>query len=318
MEKIKYSIIVPIYNNEKSIPGFNLNLLIENGMIQYPGLPRAINNMQVNTKITCPGVDANKTVINVSKLHVDLGQFPIDAHMLVKTPITDPDIDGHVKGNLDLATMKDLLPLEKGTSLAGKIAADITFKGKMSAIETSIIGFKGKLYNVKFFSSSKMTFQLAGSIEPDFSDAIDVFSKLVDYFNMFCLNGEYQPISLGDINSKMMNFKFIIKLEKDTLLDMKIFSDMLTLDEKVSDICSPNEENMLAVRHIISFKFNNSLVKMFPSSGIIKINILGTSSHNCANEIYSFICDIVKNGYDTITYKRPLTDEELLQNSIVN
>lgn len=187
-----------------------------------------------------------------------------------------------------------------------------------NAIETSIIGFKGKLYNVKFFSSSKMTFQLAGSIEPDFSDAIDVFSKLVDYFNMFCLNGEYQPISLGDINSKMMNFKFIIKLEKDTLLDMKIFSDMLTLDEKVSDICSPNEENMLAVRHIISFKFNNSLVKMFPSSGIIKINILGTSSHNCANEIYSFICDIVKNGYDTITYKRPLTDEELLQNSIVN
>ena len=121
--------------NEKSIPGFALNLLIENGMIQYPGLPRAINNMQVNTKITCPGVDANKTVINVSKLHVDLGQFPIDAHMLVKTPITDPDIDGHVKGNLDLATMKDLLPLEKGTSLAGKIAADITFKGKMSAIE---------------------------------------------------------------------------------------------------------------------------------------------------------------------------------------
>jgi len=133
--KMEFDGFVKGIYNEKSIPSFALNLLIENGMIQYPGLPRAINNIQVNTKITCPGVDADKTIINVSKLHVDLGQFPIDAHMLVKTPISDPDIDGHVKGNVDLAAIKDLIPLEKNTNLAGKVAADVSFKGRMSSIE---------------------------------------------------------------------------------------------------------------------------------------------------------------------------------------
>ena len=78
--------------NEKSIPGFAFNLLIENGMVQYPGLPRALKNMQVKTGITCPGGDADKTIIDVSRFHVDLGQFPIDARILIKTPVSDPDI----------------------------------------------------------------------------------------------------------------------------------------------------------------------------------------------------------------------------------
>jgi hypothetical protein len=121
--------------NEKSIPGFAFNLLIENGMVQYPGLPRALKNMQVKTGITCPGGDADKTIIDVSRFHVDLGQFPIDARILIKTPVSDPDIDASVKGNVDLGTVKDLIPLDKGTNLAGLVNADVRFQGRMSSID---------------------------------------------------------------------------------------------------------------------------------------------------------------------------------------
>jgi uncharacterized protein YihD (DUF1040 family) len=71
--KLAFNGFVKGVYNEKSIPGFAFNLFIENGSIQYPSLPRGISNLQVKTSITCPGVDVNKTVIDVSKLHADLG-----------------------------------------------------------------------------------------------------------------------------------------------------------------------------------------------------------------------------------------------------
>lgn len=121
--------------NDKSIPSFALNLNIENGKVQYPSLPLAISNMQVACAVTCPGGDADRTVVNLSKFHVDLGQFPIDAKLLLKTPISDPDIDASVKGKVDLNTLKDLMPLEEGMKLSGIVTADAAFAGKMSSIE---------------------------------------------------------------------------------------------------------------------------------------------------------------------------------------
>ena len=121
--------------NEKRIPGFAFNLLIENGSIQYPALPRGITNMQVKASITCPGGDVDKTIINVSKLHADLGQFPLDARLYVSTPVSNPNIDAAVKGKVELSTLKDLIPLETGTTLSGEVAADISVKGRMSSVE---------------------------------------------------------------------------------------------------------------------------------------------------------------------------------------
>lgn len=121
--------------NEKNIPGFAFNLNIENGKVQYPDLPRALSNMQVVCAITCPGGDADRTVVNLSKFHVDLGQFPIDAKLLLKTPVSDPDMDASVKGRVDLTSLKDVMPLEDGMKLTGIVAADAAFAGRMSAIE---------------------------------------------------------------------------------------------------------------------------------------------------------------------------------------
>ncbi|MEX1188842.1 MAG: AsmA-like C-terminal region-containing protein [Bacteroidia bacterium] len=121
--------------NDKSIPGFAFNLNIENGNVQYPALPRALSNMQVKTSITCPGVDADRTIVDISKFHVDLGQFPIDATLNVKTPVSDPDIKATVKGKVDFATLKDVIPLEEGMKIQGVLNADAAFAGRLSAIE---------------------------------------------------------------------------------------------------------------------------------------------------------------------------------------
>ena len=47
----------------------------------------------------------------------------------------DANINAEVKAKINLATMKDVMPMEKGDDLNGLIAADIKMKGRMSSIE---------------------------------------------------------------------------------------------------------------------------------------------------------------------------------------
>lgn len=46
--------------------------------------------------------------------------------MLIKTPISDADINATLKGDIDLANISKLVPLEAGTSLKGALKANIT------------------------------------------------------------------------------------------------------------------------------------------------------------------------------------------------
>lgn len=55
--------------------------------------------------------------------------------MHVITPVSDPNINGTVKANVNLGEVKDFYPLEKGDELSGKLLADVSLKGKLSSIE---------------------------------------------------------------------------------------------------------------------------------------------------------------------------------------
>lgn len=121
--------------NEKSMPGYGIDLNIENGMFQYPSLPRAVTDVQVKCKIDCPSGVPDATVIDAPKIHVNLGQFPIDARLKVTTPVSDANIDAAVKGALNLASVKEFFPLDASTQLNGNVKADISAKGRMSAID---------------------------------------------------------------------------------------------------------------------------------------------------------------------------------------
>lgn len=121
--------------NSKSMPGFGINLKIENGMFQYPTLPSSVNNVNLVLAITNPDGIPDHTIIDLSKLHVEINKDPFDAKLYLATPISDPSINAFMKGKISLAEIQKLVPLEKGTELTGIITADVSLKGKMSSIE---------------------------------------------------------------------------------------------------------------------------------------------------------------------------------------
>jgi hypothetical protein len=123
---------------ENSLPSFNIDVQILNGMFSYPELPGSVTDINVVTSISNPGGDADNSVIDVSQFSVKLGNNPFMATLRMKTPVSDPDIDAKIKGTLDLSTLKEYYPMED--ELTGNFISDITLKGKLSAIENENYG----------------------------------------------------------------------------------------------------------------------------------------------------------------------------------
>jgi hypothetical protein len=123
-----------IYNDTK-LPAFGVKLLIKDAKFQYPSLPKSATNIQVDLVVDNKTGDPDATVIDLNKFHVELGGNPIDATMHLTTPVSDANINAAVLAKINLASMKDVVPMEKGDDLNGMIVADVKMKGRMSAIE---------------------------------------------------------------------------------------------------------------------------------------------------------------------------------------
>ncbi|MBN8697070.1 MAG: membrane assembly protein AsmA [Bacteroidetes bacterium] len=121
--------------NETKMPAFGVKLLIKDAKFQYPSLPKSATNIQVDLLVDNKTGDMDATVVDLNKFHVELGGNPVDATMHLTTPISDANINAAVLAKINLASMKDVVPLEKGDDLNGMIAADVKMKGRMSAIE---------------------------------------------------------------------------------------------------------------------------------------------------------------------------------------
>ena len=121
--------------NDKQMPGFGVFLKIGNGMFQYPSLPVAVNNVQVDLNIANADGVPDHTQIDLNKMHVELGREPFDARLRVRTPVSDADLNGNIKGFVNFANISKIVPLEQGTTISGSMNADLNFNGRLSAIE---------------------------------------------------------------------------------------------------------------------------------------------------------------------------------------
>lgn len=119
--------------NAVSFPKFWVDFIVDNARFQYPDLPKSAENINVDAHIKCPG-NLDSISIDVNKFHLEMGNNPVDAQVVVQTSAEDISLGGHVDANLDLGIVKDVVPLDDMT-IAGLVKAGITFKGNLSDIE---------------------------------------------------------------------------------------------------------------------------------------------------------------------------------------
>ena len=122
---------------EEAFPAFSVNAEVSDGMFRYPDLPLPARDVSLQLAVDNPGGDVDSTVVRISRLHVRVGEEPIDAALTVRTPVSDPDVDASVKGALDLADLPRTLKLEAVRELTGRVRADASVRARLSDVDAA-------------------------------------------------------------------------------------------------------------------------------------------------------------------------------------
>lgn len=120
---------------DSAFPSFALNAKVDNAAFQYPDLPLPARDIVMDLSLTNPGGSADGTVVNLRKFHLLIGRNPVDANMVLRTPISDPDVDLRVKGKVDLADVRRTMKLDGIDQLTGTVATDAAVRTRMSFID---------------------------------------------------------------------------------------------------------------------------------------------------------------------------------------
>lgn len=122
--------------SEKQMPGFNLNLVVNNAMFQYPDLPTAVRNINVDLLVDNKDGVIDNTVIDLRKLHLDFGSNPVDGRALI-TKIYPTNVDATINAKLNLAELTKMIPME-GLEMKGIYALNLKAKGVYDSLKKII------------------------------------------------------------------------------------------------------------------------------------------------------------------------------------
>ncbi len=155
--------------NDNSMPAFNVTLLTENAMFQYPDLPAAVKNISIDLLVDNQDGNLDNTVVDLKKLHAELGSNPIDAKLKLEG-LDKYKINADVKAKLNLAELTTMFPME-GMEMKGDFNFNLLANGVYDSVTSQIpkidmdmslangfvksADFPAPLENVRFTSSVK-------------------------------------------------------------------------------------------------------------------------------------------------------------------
>ena len=226
--------------DDTNLPAWDATMKIINASIKYPGLPGKISNIQVNAGSKFPGgSNLDLMTISVPQFHANLSENTIDAKLLMKRLISDPNIDAKILANLNLATLKDFVPMTEGESYSGILDADVKIKGNMSDLEKN--DFE------KFTAEGQLILSEMLYKSPDLPNEVDIETMKFTF--------SPQNLEMNELKAKMGKSDFAINGQIDNYLgyalrdevlkgDFTYHSNYLDLDELVpaSELTSETTE----------------------------------------------------------------------------
>lgn len=193
--------------SDDSIPAFNVDIKVNNGSFSYPALPGNVSDVNLIANIANPDGVIDHTVVDVPELHLKMMQNPVDATLLLKTPVSDPDIRASLKGRIDLSDVSKIYPLGDNTTLSGILDADAAFAGKLSSIES---GAYEKFKAEGFLAISNLVYS-----GQEIEQRVDVSKARLDFTPAYAqLSGMVVKIGKNDLSAegKLENYlPFVMK-----------------------------------------------------------------------------------------------------------
>ena len=122
------------YTDSDNLPAFNVELAVTDGKVQYPDLPKSIDDINIHCIVDNPGGKADNTVTDIEKFHFKLAGNPFNADMRITNPVSNLTFNGNAKGKIDLGSLSEAVPIDSFT-IKGVVATDIAVAGNSEMIE---------------------------------------------------------------------------------------------------------------------------------------------------------------------------------------
>jgi hypothetical protein len=188
--KVAFNGFVKGTYNETKMPAFNLVLKVDDGMMQYPDLPTAIRNINMDMLVDNKDGIIDNTLIDIKKFHLDMGNNPIDGRVKIQG-LNIMDVDANILAKLNLAELNTMFPME-GLSMRGTYNLDLKAKGiYQDSVRIPVIDAKMSLAN-GFVKSADFPIPLEqvnfNSLVTNTSGKIEETKILIENFNMVLEN----------------------------------------------------------------------------------------------------------------------------------
>ncbi len=113
--------------SETSYPAFDFKLLVKDGNLKYPDLPKEVEDININMSLVNQTGQLDNTTIDIKSLALKMGTNFINGRLLLKG-LTNYYVDTDIKAKFNLAEITQFYPLE-GTTLKGLIDMNVVGKG---------------------------------------------------------------------------------------------------------------------------------------------------------------------------------------------
>ncbi|RYZ45792.1 MAG: AsmA family protein, partial [Sphingobacteriales bacterium] len=123
-------------SSETSVPGYGVDVQVQDAMFQYPDLPQAARNIAIDMSVKNPDGQDQSLNVDVRKFHLDLGKNPVDATVKIQG-LAPMLVDGNVKAKINLEEITKVVPVE-GMTLRGLLNVDATAKGTYSETQMPV------------------------------------------------------------------------------------------------------------------------------------------------------------------------------------
>lgn len=235
--------------NDNSMPAFGLNLAVQNGRIQYPDLPTAIEKINLTAKVESPTNSLDDMTLDVPKATFTIQNEPVEMSLFTKNMMNDPYVDLKVKGSLDLAKVPEFYPLEGVNKISGNLLADIAFKGVLSDVENE------QYQNVDFQGKMKVTNMVYDAV--DYPKPLQVNNMDLEFSPQYAalknLNASYGKTDMK-VDGRLENLINYVLSDGTLKGNVSMTSNFIDLDELMTeDSDSESESEVVKVPGNIDF-----------------------------------------------------------------
>ena len=117
------------------IPTLDIKVASNNASFKYPDLPKTVENITIDAQLKNETGLLDDTYLNIPTLSFKIDGEPFRMKIHVKNMTSNPLIDMEMQGTLNLANIKQVLPVDIEQDLSGIFKADIAAKFDMESVE---------------------------------------------------------------------------------------------------------------------------------------------------------------------------------------